>query len=206
MLGACTHLLLRLILSSAYAGFFLVACTSTPGASPAPAQSTPPAPTALPTPARFCSPVSTTTTQLPPPTASITVTELTVNGVDAGPGNIVTTFSRRTHTLAGRVVEPVPAGLELWAVTNPPDNNNTFLQGRIKTADDGRWKFDFTVGAIDEQFYSAPARLTVIVVTKAVGDYLASCGGTVESKPIVPAIPALPGSEVTHVEILKKER
>jgi hypothetical protein len=103
-------------------------------------------------------------------------------------------------------VEPVSAGSELWVVTNPPDNNNTYLQGKIEPADDGRWKFDFTVGATDEQFYSAPVRVTVIVVSKAAGDYLASCGGTVENKPIVPATSALPRSEVTHVEILKKER
>jgi hypothetical protein len=134
----------------------------------------------------------------------IDVADLAVNGLRPDQNGVVTTFGGRRHTLTGGVSGGVPRGFQLWVVTNPPTNKNTYLQGRIEPAPDGRWSVNVNVGRVDDQYYDAPDPVTIILVSDDIGSFLVRCGGSDETSPVVPA--DIPREDVAHLSIYKKKR
>ncbi|WP_133150799.1 hypothetical protein [Frankia canadensis] len=134
----------------------------------------------------------------------MTVAGLSVDGLQPDAERVVTTYGGRRHTLTGKVVGSIPAGVQLWVMTSPPHLQNRYLQGRIVPGRDGAWSVTVNVGRTDDQPQKFPDPVTIFAVSDPVGSYLLRCGGTVDQNPVIP--PGLPFTKLGMVTIRKLTR
>jgi hypothetical protein len=106
---------------------------------------------------------------------------LTVNAAGA------TVVHRRVNYLSGRVDRAVPAGTQLWVVTNPDPGDYYVQSGGPVTPDaDGRFRVRFNAGGNDQTVQKSPDPVQVVQVVASVGAYLASCHATPDVNPRLP--------------------